>query len=426
MKVLNAALSILVDITQNKQTFHSALKGYFTNEGNADVNPAQVSAFVGCELRHFIVFNQVAFEFDMKSTQKCQLALGLVLANTLFLKRLEDNITFKFIENVYQEEGLTFNKEKFDRLIEAKRSGEPLISPNLDKMSFKFISQRYNVSEWIAKMWTHNFNKNTAFKIARANTKNPIQHLRVNTLLTSKDKLLASHPEELQACEFNDELLVYTGKEAVRKKKFVVNNRTFQINAALKDLIDHLEIDPLRPVFVFSGYYNLIPLELGIKYNNQVKVENLTTPNKDMYLFKNNLNRYQIKNVRTSEATEEQLITAISNPVQMFILMPENSNFERLRIDPDYFLNFDRMCLDDIIAKQIALVENASKFIDNGGYLVYTVPTIDKKEGQNIITCFLNSHDEFELVEEKQHFPFEVMNSTLYYAILRKKVENDK
>lgn len=423
MDTLHAALLVLNDITINKMTFHEALKKMFSNdEKDANLTPSQVSAFVGCELRHHIVFQTIASQRYPNASENGKLAVGLVLSNALFLKRLPDQECFDFVKSIFENDNAEFDVEEFITFVKDKQSGQPLIDPNLDKISFKFISQRYNVAEWMAKMWSHHFNKNTAFKIAKANSKNPTQYLRVNTLLTNKEKLLQEFKDELQDYPTFEDLVVYCGKDAVRKKKYILQNRCFQESVGLKELIEKLPIDPYKPAIIYSGYFNIVPLELGVKFKNQLKIDNLITPNKDLFLFKNNLNRYQIKNVNNIECSVEQIVTAVSSLTSLFIVIPENSNFDRLRIDPDYFLNFDRASLDGLIEKQKSILDEASKYIEDEGYLVYLVPTINKKECQNVILDFIKNHDSFALVEEKQHFPYDASNSTLYYAILKKQV----
>lgn len=421
MKTLNASLMVLQDITTNKLSFHESLKKLFLDEEKSkDIQPSDVSAFVGCELRHYIVFKSLSLERFKIENEKVQLAIGLALANGLFLKRLDNETCYQFILKIIQDEGVELNKEELKEFLNAKYNGEPLIDPALNKISFSFISKRYNVMEWMAKMWSHSFNKNTAYKIARANTKNPVHFLRVNTLLTDKEKLLKEYKEDLLPCETNDEMVVYNGKQAVRKKKFILQNRCFQESLALKEMLDKLPIDLFKPIVIFSGSYNVAALELGVKYKSQLKIDNLTTPNKDVYLFKNNLNRYQVKNVSNIECDIGYMMTAISNKVPLFILLPENSNFDRLRIDPDYFLHFDKNTLDELINRQKLAIEEASSFIEDDGLLVYSVNTIDKKECQNIISSFLKNHKEFTLIEEKQHFPYDTCNASMYYAILKK------
>jgi 16S rRNA C967 or C1407 C5-methylase (RsmB/RsmF family) len=60
--------------------------------------------------------------------------------------------------------------------------------------------------------------------------------------------------------------------------------------------------------------------------------------------------------------------------------------------------------------------------VAEGGLFAYGVNTMNKKEGQHLIASFLEEHQDFTLVYEKQYFPFDELNTALYMAIMRKKI----
>jgi hypothetical protein len=46
--------------------------------------------------------------------------------------------------------------------------------------------------------------------------------------------------------------------------------------------------------------------------------------------------------------------------------------------------------------------------------------TISKKEGHQTVNEFLLKHPEFKLVREAQLFPYEDLDTALYYAVMKK------
>ena len=96
-----------------------------------------------------------------------------------------------------------------------------------------------------------------------------------------------------------------------------------------------------------------------------------------------------------------------------------------LRNTPDYFIHFEQSSLDGLIQEQTKALEDCSAFVEDDGYLVYTVPTISEKETHGIVNKFLENHPEFVFVCDKQIFPFTEYDSTMYYAVLRKVKSND-
>ena len=73
---------------------------------------------------------------------------------------------------------------------------------------------------------------------------------------------------------------------------------------------------------------------------------------------------------------------------------------------PDYFLRFDLEKLDELIANQRVALEEAAGQVEEGGYLMYLVDTISKKESSAIVNDFLNEHQEYVLIRDKQYFPY--------------------
>ena len=108
----------------------------------------------------------------------------------------------------------------------------------------------------------------------------------------------------------------------------------------------------------------------------------------------------------------------------MFVC-PENSHFQSLIDSPEYFLRCKQEDLDRFIEIEKESILEASKQVENGGDLIYFVPTLCKNETKRVIHAFLNEHNEFTLVNEKQLFPFDPYKSLMYFAILRKEKNND-
>ena len=62
----------------------------------------------------------------------------------------------------------------------------------------------------------------------------------------------------------------------------------------------------------------------------------------------------------------------------------------------------------------------------NDGQIIYIVDTLNKKESVDVVSTFLKEHSNFELIEEKQCFPFDKYDTAMYYAVLKAKGnEND-
>lgn len=92
-----------------------------------------------------------------------------------------------------------------------------------------------------------------------------------------------------------------------------------------------------------------------------------------------------------------------------------------LRHKPEIKLHVTPESLDELISLQGKILETNSRYLRSGGILVYSTCTLNRKENEGMIKQFLNTHEEYELMEEKTVFPFERNTDGFYAAKLRKK-----
>ena len=59
----------------------------------------------------------------------------------------------------------------------------------------------------------------------------------------------------------------------------------------------------------------------------------------------------------------------------------------------------------ELAAKQLAILENACKYVKPGGDLLYSTCTINQKENSDVARAFLKKHLEYEMIEERQLLP---------------------
>jgi len=75
-----------------------------------------------------------------------------------------------------------------------------------------------------------------------------------------------------------------------------------------------------------------------------------------------------------------------------------------------------------LVEIQRQILNNAARYVKNGGILVYSTCTILQEENQTQIEAFLQDHTEFTLLEELQLLTHKTGGSGFYIAKLRKQV----
>ncbi len=191
---------------------------------------------------------------------------------------------------------------------------------------------------------------------------------------------------------------------------------------ATKDVLDKLDLDPLKGIAIFSEVPNNMHFELFDRFNDNLHLDLVINHSNFYYEVRKYVKEKALDHVYVYEASESSLITCLSKKVHTFICLPKNTMFDYFRSAPDYFLRVKQDELDAIIAHEYSSLEESSKFVELDGELIYMIPSLNRKESNSLIAKFLLEHQDFALIEEKQYFPFDSYDSCLYFARLKKVV----
>ncbi len=412
------ASKILTDVFKNNLPFKTACKVAFKKEDNQEVKQ-DVIAVVGCALRHYYVFNELAAREYPEISEDAFLILSLGLANHLFAKKFEE---VSFNQYVERESGLAGAAN----FIVSFNDPKTLIPQDIEYGSKKFLSLRYNLPMWVVNLWIKNCGKSFFVKrfFHSLASKNLNSAVRINTSNISDEEFFAKYknfvPYSLEhTAIFEDETA------NVKRHNSVINGDAFAYPLGYTLMCKDLDIDPMRGIAIFNGCSNHLLKELVAILGTNFKADVLCG-NQAMLMEAETLKRiYHLNSLSLFECPHTAILTCISKPVHTMFVSPENSRFQSLLDKPEYFLNCKQEDLDRYIEIEKETLLEASKQVEVGGDLIYFVPTLCKNETKRVIHAFLNGHSEFTLVNEKQLFPFDPYKSLMYFAILRKEKNHD-
>ncbi len=412
MRNVDVVYSILNDIFLKDMRFNVALKNNYINLKVERTARASISALVGCELRHHLLFVELINNvepFDINT----HLPVCIYLANHLFYKRFDENELNILVK--------TNNLLEFTNKVTASIENDNLVPTRLVSGSPEYLSVRYNTPLWITKMWTKHFGRGLSYKILQANYKPTITHVRVNTLLTGREEI--NSDEEFHSTNVED-IFVYQGNGPLKHNEKYSNNLLFLERPVYKIIYESLEIEPYQRIALLSGFTNPMYLEI-LMHKHEYKLEMIASDYQHYCDAKKILNLFSIDNVNIYSASGEAIDSCLSNDVDYFFVLPRNSNLELLKDTPDYFTHFKQNELDSIINDERVALEEAANRTSDGGTIIYMVPTLNKRESLSVVKDFLLHHPTYSLVYEKQYFPFEEYNTSLYVAKILKMERKD-
>lgn len=413
MQEFDLAEKVLEDVITNDTRFNEALRKIFQAEVSLRPMRGVVAGLVGCELRHHILFEYLLAEYKELTVEEKR-TLSLAMANLFFYRHIK------------KEDMLEILKEKIDPahleavkpLLDKADTDGPYIPENISKQTNRYLSLRFNTPEWVLKIFEH-YGFGTTYKILKKNNRPFSSFLRVRDSVVSPDEILAKHPE-FKASNV-DGIVSYVGKESLRKNQLIKDGTLFKEKPATKEIIDSFRIEEPKELFVYNGNEDSSLLkEIIENYGASIGI-NMGVKTLDKYADVSRLiKQKQLKNVNFFASSLDSLLVSISRPQDLVIAAPDSSNFDLIREQPDYLLHFKKGGMDELFAQEKETLNQCSKFVAEGGTLIYMIYTISKKEGHQTIFDFLANNPDFQFVSEKQYLPFEDGETSLYYAVLHK------
>lgn len=413
MQEFDLAENILEDIVVNDTLFNDALKKVF--QANPALRPmrAMVAGIVGCELRHHLLFEYLLAEYkDLTPEEKR--TVSLALADLYFYKHIEKEQMLGILKEKIGEE----KYKEISPLLDKVSTDGPYLPDNLSKQSNRYLSLRFNTPEWVLKIFEH-YGFGATYKILKKNNRPFAYYVRVRTSLMPTEEVLKNNPD-FQKTNVDD-VLLYTGKTSLRKNDLVKSGVLFKEKPVTKEIIDKYRIEEPKELFVYNGNLDSSLLkEIIENYGSSIGI-NMGVKSFDNYADVSRIIRQkQLKNINFFASSLDSLLVSIYRPQDLVIVAPDSSNFDLIREQPDYLLHFKKSGMDELFAQEKEALSECSKFVAEGGTLIYMIYTISKKEGHQTVNEFLTNHPEFHFVEEKQCFPYEENETSLYYAVLHK------
>ncbi|MBP5405226.1 MAG: methyltransferase domain-containing protein [Clostridia bacterium] len=131
--------------------------------------------------------------------------------------------------------------------------------------------------------------------------------------------------------------------------------------------------------------------------------------------------RMKVRNIELRVADHTIYDPSLKERFSVVLLDAPCSGLGTLASNPDVILHRAEADLDEIIRTQKALLENASKYMKEGGTLVYSTCSDLPSENEEMVKDFLLSHPEMRLAREKSMRTDTSGGEGYYYAVLEKK-----
>lgn len=419
-KIIENAHKLLSLVLKDDILFTNAKTTIFKTLKVSDSERREIVRLAGSELRHHIALSHLAKQLFDELDETLLIHVLLMFANNAYALSLPKKEYVDFINNLLIENNVDYDKKSFTDFCLDEQFKQNIISKKIKQTSIQYLSLRYNTPSWVCKMWQKQFGHKILINTLRSFMKPSTTTVRVEG---DVDEFISSHNGFTKTDV--DSILEYTGDEPFKKTNAYLNHEAYLQKKIIKQLFDKLPIDEYKNYGLYLGSSVPVYRELVTRFGKNIQLDILFLTFQDYYKAKKD---YYLKNsnkIKIYESNPSMIKSCISEGVDLFFALPRSTNFDLFRVFPDYFLRCKQDELDTIINEQNTLLDQASLIINNNGYLVYAVFTLNKKETKNVINNFLSSHKDFILLEENQLFSFDDNRSIAYYAVMKKEVNND-
>lgn len=425
MKEIELIIKVVSKVINDDTPFQKALNEVLNDKENVAIKDTAkpiVSSLTGSILRHYLLLETISkysIPSDVAIPFEDKILIYIVLSNFYFVKKLDVDKVFEYYKSKKIPLDLVDITTKYASIYDLL----DILIPN--KTSNEYYSARYNTPVWLINMWFKHFKRTTTFKILRENVRSKPQTVRLNTIDTTKERLEILAPNAFKETSYEN-LFVYTKGGNVKSTNFA---RTFNVipeERAIKDIVNRvLKLVSPHELFIYTQKDDSLAIDMMLTLSKSVGIY-LGVDKKeirpDLARF---LHKYKHGNVSYFETPSDSLEAYVTSKQSLVIVEPRSSAFNDIRTYPDHLIHFKQDNLDSLIANEKKLLEDVSHKVDDGGYLIFIVDTLNKKESASVVTSFLMNHYDFDLVDEKYYFPFEKDGGSFYCGILKKK-DNDE
>lgn len=407
--VRKIAYQCLKDIVMNGAYSNLALKALPKNLSNKD--KALITQLVYGTLQHYAFLSWQWEEMKQRHVKKSlEILINMSVYQLLFLDRIPHYAIVNEACELVVKQQRAFVQAILMQCIEQGRKEVELSDP-LAKLHVES-----SIPQWVLELWKSHYGLEETLKIGEAmmienheliGRINPIkadvEALHQDPKLTFLDEWAFKSTENLIDTEY------------FRKGEIVIQDLASQQVAKLVAPLPKEKIlDACSAPGTKSGM-------MAAMMNNEGEIVAADLHEHRLMLVQEGAKRLGIKNivVKQMDASEADQHFEPESFDRMLLDVP-CSGLGVLRRKPDLKFRIQPEDVDSLISLQQAILNHCSPLLKQGGVLVYSTCTLNRKENERQIQQFLKQHPEYELTYEKTFFPYQGPQDGFYMAKLVK------
>ncbi|MCM1285579.1 MAG: 16S rRNA (cytosine(967)-C(5))-methyltransferase RsmB [Acetobacter sp.] len=394
---------IFYDVSYSNLALESALS-------DVKDDKAFISALVyGVVERKITLDYYISKYLDKKAKPKIMIILLMGAYQLLYMDKIPDNAAI----NESVELAKIIKQDFYTRLINAVLHKIANDSEKIDETYLK-----YSVPQNLLNMWYKQYGKEIVDNFLPYINGRPPVFAIPNTLYVDSEELSYELLSDGIECEpFNDVVLINSSFDLKKSRAF--NNGLFHIedlsSYECACMLDAKENDTVLDLCSAPGGKAFTIAE---RMNNKGKIYAFDLYEHRIKLINSGAERLGIDIIKTG--INDAVIFNENLPVADKILCDVVcSGLGIIRRKPEIrYKNLDS--IKELPKLQLEILTTSSRYLKQGGTLVYSTCALNKKENEKVVNAFLNDNENFILEKEKTCFPGEYGGDGFYMAKLIK------
>ena len=344
-----------------------------------------------------------------KIKPKVRIALWIGAYQLLFMEKVPSSAAINESVNLAKQVG----QDYYSKLINAV-----LHKIDNDRKIPDDLSVKYSVPQNLINMWIKQYGEDEvkAF-LPCINDKPPLFAIANKKFVNSDELLYELEYSNVVGEAYDDFVIIENGVDLTKTKAF--KNGLFYIedlssyncakalNAKENDIVLDMCSAPGGKAFTISQ-----------SMNNSGKLYCFDMYEHRLKLINDGAKRLDIVNISASVNDATKYNDNIPKADKILCDVP-CSGFGIIRRKPEIrYKELDSV--KDLPQIQYSILETSSKYLKSGGNIIYSTCTLNKKENEKVVAKFLESNNNFEILEEKTVFPTPFGGDGFYYALMRK------
>lgn len=268
------------------------------------------------------------------------------------------------------------------------------------------IALTYSLPEWIIRLWMSQYGKEKTLAFAKASIQSLPLSVRVKKGVDLDDRFVL----------LKEPIYAYQGSNLEHQNLYLEGKISPQDLGAY-EIVRFLDVkkgDTILDACAAPGTKTMAIAEL---LDGEGRVDALDIHKHRVQLIENDKKRLHLENIKTyaMDATD---LSALDLYDKILCDVP-CSGYGTLSRKPDIKLMMDPNDMDTLIPLQYAILQEASSHLKEGGVLVYSTCTLNKKENEKQVERFLKEQPDFIKIDEQTIAPTDI-NNGFYMAKLQK------